>query len=72
LARRADRKVQLTRHDLLQLDEASLRRLSEEQLRVLSVKLVADLKAAYERLEQNSRNSSRPPSSEPPWQGKPD
>jgi len=62
--------VQLTRHDLLQLDEASLSRLSEEQLRALSVKLLADLKAAHERLEQNSHNSSRPPSSELPWQGK--
>ena len=37
---------------------------------MLSVKLLADLKAAHERLAQNSRNSSRPPSSEPPWQGK--
>jgi transposase len=64
--------VQLSRHDLFQLDEAALGRLSEEQLRALSVKLLADLKAAYERLEQNSRNSSRPPSSEPPWQGKPE
>jgi transposase len=64
--------VQLSRHDLFQLDEAALRRLSEEQVRVLSVKLLADLKAAHERLDQSSRNSSRPPSSEPPWQGKPE
>jgi transposase len=64
--------VQLSRHDLFQLDEAALRKLSDEQLRVLSVKLLADLKAAHERLDQNSRNSSRPPSSEPPWQGKPE
>lgn len=64
--------MQLSRHDLFQLDEAALRRLSDEQLRVLSVKLLADLKAAHERLDQNSRNSSRPPSSEPPWQGKPE
>ena len=64
--------MQLSRHDLFQLDEAALRRLSEEQVRVLSVKLLADLKAAHERLDQSSRNSSRPPSSEPPWQGKPE
>jgi transposase len=64
--------VQLSRHDLSQLDEASLGRLSEVQLRALSEKLLADLKAAYERLDQNSRNSSRPPSSEPPWHGKPE
>jgi transposase len=63
--------MHLSRHDLLQLDEAYLRRLPEEPLRELSVKLLADLQAAHERLEQNSSNSSRPPSSELPWQGKP-
>jgi|GEM_PF-1610491 len=59
--------VQLSRHDLSQLDEASLLGLGEERLRTLSVKLLADLKAAHARLEQSSRNSSRPPSSEAPW-----
>lgn len=66
---RANNDVQLSRHDLSQLDEAYLSGLGEERLRVLSVKLLADLKAAHERLEQNSRNSSRPPSSEAPWEG---
>jgi transposase len=61
--------VQLSRHDLSQLDEAYLLNLGEERLRTLSVKLLADLKAAHDRLEQNSRNSSRPPSSEAPWEG---
>lgn len=61
--------MQLSRHDLSQLDEAYLLGLGEEKLRTLSVKLLADLKATHERLEQNSRNSSRPPSSEAPWEG---
>jgi hypothetical protein len=61
--------MQLSRHDLSQLDEAYLLGLGEDRLRTLSVKLLADLKAAHERLEQNSRNSSRPPSSEAPWEG---
>jgi len=62
--------MQLSRHDLSQLDGVYLDRLSEVQLRALLEKLLADLKEAYERLDQNSRNSSRPPSSEPPWHGK--
>ena len=66
----AKNDVQLSRHDLSQLDEAYLEGLGEERLRTLSVKLLADLKAAHERLDQNSRNSSRPPSSEVPWEGR--
>jgi len=65
----AKNDVQLSRHDLSQLDEAYLLGLGEERLRTLSVKLFADLKAAHERLEQSSRYSSRPPSSEAPWDG---
>ena len=61
--------MQLSRHDLSQLDEAYLLGLGEERLRTLSVKLLADLKVAHERLEQNARNSSRPPSSQAPWEG---
>jgi len=41
--------------------------LPEEVLRRLSVKLLYDLKEARERLRQTSRNSSRPPSSDLPW-----
>jgi transposase len=65
----ANNDVQLSRHDLSQLDEAYLLALGEERLRTLSVKLLADLKAAHERLDQNSRNSSCPPSSEVSWEG---
>jgi hypothetical protein len=58
----------LSRHDLLQLDDTYLSRLGEASLRALSSRLVADLKEAHERLEQNPSNSSRPPSSRAPWE----
>ncbi len=59
--------MQLSDRDLSQLDIEELLNLSEEDLRHLSIKLLTDLKEARERLNQNSRNSSRPPSSEAPW-----
>ncbi|MBS3952517.1 MAG: IS66 family transposase, partial [Methylomicrobium sp.] len=59
--------MQLSDHDLNQLDEDKLLDLPEEDLRRLSIRLLNDLKEARERLKQNSRNSSRPPSSEAPW-----
>lgn len=61
--------MQLSRHDLAQLDEAYLAGLPEGSLRTLSVKLLSDLKELLERLEQNPSNSSRPPSSRAPWEG---
>ena len=61
--------MQLSRHDLAQLDEAYLAGLPEGSLRVLSVKLLIDLKDAVERLDQSPSNSSRPPSSRAPWEG---
>jgi len=60
--------MDLSDHDLSQLDEEELLNLPEEVLRRLSVRLLNDLKEARERLKQNSRNSSRPPSSEIPWE----
>ena len=63
--------MQLNDHSLRQLDEAYLGRLGEGALRALSVKLLEDLKEAREQLNQNSQNSSRPPSREAPWE-KPD
>ncbi|BCG63312.1 MAG: transposase, IS66 family [Methyloprofundus sp.] len=59
--------MQLTCHDLSQLNEEELLNLSEEELRRLSIKLLNDLKEARECLSQSSRNSSRPPSSDAPW-----
>jgi len=60
--------VQLSDHDLKQLDDAYLGGLPVEPLRGLSSKLLADLKEARERLNQNPSNSSRPPSSQAPWE----
>jgi transposase len=60
--------MQLSDHDLKQLDDAYLGRLPMEPLRGLSSKLLADLKEARERLNQNPSNSSRPPSSQAPWE----
>ena len=60
--------MQLSDHDLKQLDDTYLGGLPIESLRGLSSKLLADLKEARERLNQNPSNSSRPPSSEAPWE----
>lgn len=59
--------MQLSNQDLSQIDEDDLLDLPEEELRRLSIKLLNDLKDARERISQNSHNSSRPPSSEAPW-----
>jgi hypothetical protein len=63
--------VQLSKHDLAQLDDAALAALTPEQLHALSVKLLADLKLAHERLDRNPRNSSRPPSRTTPRRTRP-
>ena len=61
--------MQLSKYDLKQLDEQTIRGLEVEQLRTLSSKLLADLKEAHDRLNQAPDNSSRPPSSQAPWEG---
>jgi hypothetical protein len=61
--------MQLSEHDLKQLDEEYLRSLSPDSLQLLSLKLLGDLKEAHDRLNQNPENSSRPPSSRAPWEG---
>ena len=60
--------MQLSDHDLKQLDEDYLRSLPAEPLRTLSSKLLSDLKEAHDRLNQNPTNSSRPPSTQAPWE----
>ena len=60
--------MHLSDHDLKQLDEDYLRGLPAEPLRLLSGKLLADLKEAHDRLNQNPSNSSRPPSTRAPWE----
>lgn len=54
--------MQLSEHDLEQIDEAYLDSLPLDKLQELSLKALADLKELHTRLEQNSENSSLPAS----------
>ena len=60
--------MHLSDHSLRQIDDAYLQSLEPEALRGLSLRLLADLKEARERLNQGPSNSSRPPSSRAPWE----
>jgi transposase-like protein len=60
----------LTDHDLRQMDEAWRQSLPEATARVVLQRVVADLKEARDRLNQNADNSSRPPGSRPPWENR--
>lgn len=62
--------MKLTAHDLKQMNKSTLARLSPEQLLLLSERMLDDLQEAMDRLNQNSDNSSRPPSSTLPWNTK--
>ncbi len=57
----------LNRSDLEQMDEAYLRRLNPEQLLAVSARLLQDVKELHDRLNQNARNSSVPPSRQPAY-----
>jgi len=59
--------MHLNDHSLRQIDDNYLRSLGTEELRGLSLRLLADLKEAREQLNQGPTNSSRPPSSRAPW-----
>lgn len=59
--------MKLTDHDLKQITDTTLEQLASDQLLLLVKVLLADHKEARDRLNQNSNNSSRPPSSMPPW-----
>ena len=61
--------MQLSQHDLRQLDQDAICALPLESLQALTSKLLADLIELHERLNQNPTNSSRPPSSQAPWEG---
>lgn len=63
--------MRLLDHDLRQMDEDYLNSLDLRRLRLVSMKLLADLKDARERLNRNSQNSSVPPSSLPAYLGAP-
>jgi hypothetical protein len=60
--------MQLSEHDLRQLDDQRVLALPLAGLQTLSLKLLHDLKEACDRLNQGPDNSSRPPSSQVPWQ----
>jgi transposase len=60
--------MHLNAHDLKQLDQDSLNRLSEAQVRALAARLLADLKEAIDRLNRTPQNSSLPPSKQAPWE----
>ena len=55
-------------HSLKQINRAYLSNLKEDELLGLSIKMLHDLKEAREQLNQNSSNSSKPPSSRPQWE----
>ena len=59
-------------HDLKQINDAYVVKLNLGALQHLSVKLLHDLKEAREQLNQNSGNSSKPPSSRAPWEELPE
>lgn len=59
--------MKLSDYDLRQIDEERINKLSETAVKNLSITLLNDLKEARERLNQNSKTSSIPPSSEAPW-----
>ena len=54
-------------HDLRQINQTYIESLDSETAKKLASKLLEDLKEARERLNQNPKNSSRPPSSTEPW-----
>ena len=60
--------MHLSDHNLRQMDDDYVRSLGTDALRDLSLRLLADLKEARERLNQGPTNSSRPPSSRAPWE----
>jgi len=59
--------MKLTDNDLKQINDTILERLLPEKLLLLTKQLLADHKEAMDRFNQNSNNSSRPPSTTPPW-----
>jgi len=60
--------MRLTDQDLKQISQDYLARLSPEQLRNLSGKMLEDLREARDRLNQSPQNSSRPSGSYAPWE----
>ncbi len=61
----------LSQHDLSQMDDEYLAKLDAGSLRSVSSRLLSDLKEAWDRLNQNPQNSSRPSGSMPAYLGLP-
>lgn len=59
--------MNLSDHDLRQLDGSYIDSLARDQMKELSLKLLADLKVARDRLNRTSQNSSVPSGSQSPW-----
>ena len=65
--KKTDAKKKLTKHDLRQIDENRIHNMDERELRDLACRILHQLKSAEDRLDQNSVNSSIPPSKNPIW-----
>ena len=63
----SDSFKKFTKHDLRQLDKDVLLNMDEQTLQITAYRLLAQLKNAEDRLDQNSSNSSIPPSKNLPW-----
>jgi hypothetical protein len=61
--------MRLKDHDLKQIDRDYVEGLARDKLVEVSLKLLADLKEARDRLNQTPQNSSRPSGSYAPWEG---
>jgi transposase len=60
--------MRLSKHDLFQMDDEWLKKLPAELLLEVSKRLLHDVKALQDQLNQNPGNSSRPPSTKAPWE----
>ena len=60
--------MHLRKHDLLQMNDEWLKGLPAERLLEVSKRLLDDVKELHDRLNQNPDNSSRPPTSQAPWE----
>jgi len=60
--------MHLSKHDLFQMDDEWLKKLPAELLLEVSKRLLHDVKELQDRLNQSPANSSRPPTSQAPWE----
>lgn len=60
--------MEIPNYSLPQITPEVLDKLTRDELLPLSIKLLKDLKELHDRVNQNSKNSSRPSSSMPAWE----